>query len=155
MMNRYAIIVDGKTVDYLTAENAESAAREYSAKMGPDSDLGIVRGVKMVDADTRGEIWAIIKTAASDITAIPQLVSDRYGVWSVYCGDGTRIDVHMTDNAWRGRGDVTLTRVATAVPRPAHTRQYKQADIIAQTRTSGRCGHWSLSQRVREELGLE
>ena len=68
-MKKYAIVIDGKTVDYLTAEDAESAAREYSAKMGSDSDLGFVRGVKMVDADTRGREWAIIKTDGGDITA--------------------------------------------------------------------------------------
>ena len=68
-MNRYAIVVDGKTVDYLTAEDAESAARDYSAKQGPDSDLGFIRGVKSVDANTRGRAWAIIKTDGGDITA--------------------------------------------------------------------------------------
>ena len=68
-MKKYAIVIDGKTVDRITAEDAESAAREYSAKMGPDSDLGFVRGVKMVDADTRGTEWAIIKTDGGDITA--------------------------------------------------------------------------------------
>ena len=68
-MNKYAIKINGKTVDYLTAENAESAARAYSAKQGPDSDLGFVRGVKMIDADTRGIEWAIIKTDGGDITA--------------------------------------------------------------------------------------
>ena len=68
-MSRYAIVVDGKTVDRITAEDAESAALEYSEKCGPDSDLGFVRGVKMVDADTRGREWAIIKTDGGDITA--------------------------------------------------------------------------------------
>lgn len=62
MNNRYAIVVDGKTVDYLTAENAESAARAYSAEKG----LG---GVKMLDANTDGSRWAIIKTDGGDITA--------------------------------------------------------------------------------------
>ena len=69
IMNTYAIVVDGKTVDRITAEDAESAARAYSAKMGPDSEFGFVRGVKMVDADTRGSEWAIIKTDGGDITA--------------------------------------------------------------------------------------
>ena len=68
-MNRYAITINGKIVDYLTAENAESAARAYSAKQGPDSDLGFVRGVKMIDASTGGSAWAIIKTDGGDITA--------------------------------------------------------------------------------------
>jgi hypothetical protein len=68
-MSRYAIVVDGKTVDYLTSEDAETAAREYSAKMGPDSDFGFVRGVKMLDANTGGSRWAIIKTDGGDITA--------------------------------------------------------------------------------------
>ena len=68
-MKKYAIVIDGKTVDHLTAEDAESAAREYSAKMGLDSEFGFVRGVKMIDADTRGSAWAIIKTDGGDITA--------------------------------------------------------------------------------------
>ena len=68
-MNRYAIVVDGKIVDCITAEDAESAAYEYSEKMGADSDLGFVRGVKMIDADTRGREWAIIETDGGDITA--------------------------------------------------------------------------------------
>lgn len=68
-MSKYAITINGKTVDYLTAEDAESAACAYSEKMGLDSDLGFVRGVKMVDADTRGREWAIIKTDGGDITA--------------------------------------------------------------------------------------
>jgi hypothetical protein len=68
-MNRYAIVIDGKTVDCITAEDAESAALEYSAEMGLDSDFGFVRGVKMIDADTRGREWAIIKTDGGDITA--------------------------------------------------------------------------------------
>ena len=61
-MSRYAITIDGKIVDCLTAEDAEAAAREYSAKQGPDSDFGFVRGVKMIDAGTRGREWAIITT---------------------------------------------------------------------------------------------
>ena len=68
-MKKYAIVVDGKIVDCITAEDAESAAYEYSEKMGADSDLGFVRGVKMVDADTRGTEWAIIETDGGDITA--------------------------------------------------------------------------------------
>ena len=68
-MKKYAIVIDGKTVDHLTAEDAESAAREYSAKMGLDSEFGFVRGVKMIDADTRGREWAIIETDGGDITA--------------------------------------------------------------------------------------
>jgi hypothetical protein len=68
-MKKYAIVIDGKTVDHITAENAESAARAYSAKQGPDSDLGFIRGVKMIDADTGGREWAIIKTDGGDITA--------------------------------------------------------------------------------------
>ena len=68
-MNRYAIVVDGKIVDCITAEDAESAALENSDEMGLDSDFGFVRGVKMVDADTRGREWAIIKTDGGDITA--------------------------------------------------------------------------------------
>ena len=68
-MNKYAIKINGKTVDRITAEDAESAALEYSEEMGPDSDLGFVRGVKMVDADTGGSEWAIIKTDGGDITA--------------------------------------------------------------------------------------
>ena len=68
-MKKYAIVIDGKTVDRITAENAESAARAYSAKQGPDSDFGFIRGVKMIDADTRGSRWAIIKTDGGDITA--------------------------------------------------------------------------------------
>lgn len=78
----------------------------------------------------------------------------RYGCGSIDCGDGTRIDVHMANNAGRGTNNVTLTRVAVTVARPAYTRQYHDADIIAQTRTSGWNGKWALSQRVREELGL-
>ena len=81
--------------------------------------------------------------------------SKNFGCGSIEIGDGTRIDIHMANNAGRGTDNVTLTLVRSAVPRPAYTRQYKQADIIAQTRTSGWCGHWSLSRRVREELGLE
>ena len=68
-MNEYAIRISGKTVDRITAEDAESAARAYSAKKGPDGDFGFVRGVKMIDADTRGSRWAIIKTDGGDITA--------------------------------------------------------------------------------------
>ena len=68
-MNRYAIVVDGKIVDCLTAEDAESAAEAYSDEMGLDSDFGFVRRVKMIDADTRGREWAIIETDGGDITA--------------------------------------------------------------------------------------
>ena len=68
-MNKYAINIYGKTVSCITAENAESAARAYSAEKGLDSDFGFVRGVKMVDADTLGTEWAIIKTDGGDITA--------------------------------------------------------------------------------------
>ena len=68
-MNKYAIKINGKKVAYITAENAESAARAYSAEKGLDSDFGFVRGVKMVDADTLGTEWAIIKTDGGDITA--------------------------------------------------------------------------------------
>ena len=68
-MNRYAITIDGKIVDCLTAEDAESAALEYSEEMGLDSEFGFVRGVKMIDADTHGREWAIIETDGGDITA--------------------------------------------------------------------------------------
>jgi hypothetical protein len=37
--------------------------------MGPDSDFGFVRRVKMIDADTHGREWAIIETDGGDITA--------------------------------------------------------------------------------------
>ena len=83
-----------------------------------------------------------------------QIKSTQYGCRSVDCGDGTRIDVHMANNAGRGSDNVTLTRVKTTVMRPSYTRQYAAADIVAQTRTSGWNGKWALSQRVREELGL-
>ena len=79
--------------------------------------------------------------------------TNQYGVRSVDCGDGTRIDVHMSNNAGRGGNNVTLTRVASNVERPAYTRHYADADVIAQTRTSGWRGKWALNQRVREELG--
>jgi hypothetical protein len=78
----------------------------------------------------------------------------KYGCKSVDCGDGTRIDVHMANNAGRGGDNVTLTRVAATVIRPVYTRGYAAADVVAQTRTSGWNGKWALSQRVREELGL-
>lgn len=68
-MSKYAITINGKKVSTIKAENAEAAARTYSAKMGCDSDYGFVRGVRMVDADTRGDIWAIVKTDGGDITA--------------------------------------------------------------------------------------
>ena len=68
-MNKYAIRISGKTVSSITANDAESAARAFARKKGPDSDLGFVRGVKMLDADTRGSRWAIIKTDGGDITA--------------------------------------------------------------------------------------
>jgi hypothetical protein len=62
-MNRYAITINGKIVDCLTAEDAESAADAYS------DEIGFVRGVKMIDANTGGREWAIIKTDGGDITA--------------------------------------------------------------------------------------
>ena len=77
------------------------------------------------------------------------------GCGSIEIDGGTRIDVHMANNAGRGSDNVTLTLVRTDVPRPAYTRNYKQCDIIAQTRTSGWRGHWSLNKRIRKELGLE
>ena len=80
--------------------------------------------------------------------------SNQYGCKSVDCGDGTRIDVHMANNAGRGSDNVTLTRVSATVMRPTCTRQYADDDVVAQTRTSGWNGKWALSQRVREELGL-
>ena len=83
-----------------------------------------------------------------------QIKSNQYGCNSVDCGDGTRIDVHMANNAGRGTNNVTLTRVKTTAKRPAYTRQYAAADVVAQTRCSGWNGKWALSQRVREELGL-
>jgi len=64
------------------------------------------------------------------------------------------VDVHMANNAGRGRNNVTLTRVAATVKRPAYTRQYAEGDIIAQTQTSAWCGNWSLSTRARRDLGL-
>ena len=82
------------------------------------------------------------------------LTTRQHGCRSLDCGDGTRVDVHMANNAGRGRNNVTLTRVAATVTRPAYTRQYEGADIIAQTQTSAWCGNWSLSTRVRRDLGL-
>lgn len=68
-MNNYAIKINGNKVAEIKAKDAEDAARKYSEDCGPDTDLGFVRGVKMVDADTRGREWAIIKTDGGDITA--------------------------------------------------------------------------------------
>jgi len=68
--------------------------------------------------------------------------------------DGTRIDVHMANNAGRGRDNVTLTRVRQDVKRPGYTRQYADDDVISQTRTSGWNGKWAFSVRIRRELGL-
>lgn len=78
----------------------------------------------------------------------------QYGCSSVDLGDGTRIDVHMANNAGRGADNVTLTRVHESVSRPAYTRQYADDDVIGSTRTSGWRGKWALTRRVREELGL-
>ena len=83
-----------------------------------------------------------------------QINTNQYGVGSVDVGDGTRIDVHMANNAGRGNDNVTLTRVRQDVQRPAYTRQYAAADVVAQTRSSGWSGKWALTMRVREELGL-
>ena len=83
-----------------------------------------------------------------------QITTNQYGVNSVDCGDGTRIDVHMANNAGRGRDNVTLTRVAVAVGRPKYTRQYADDEVVGQTRTSGWRGKWSMSRRVSENLGL-
>ena len=78
----------------------------------------------------------------------------QFGCGSIDAGDGTRIDVHMANNAGRGRDNVTLTRVSNETQRPAYTRNYAKGDVIGQTRTSGWHGKWSLNRRVREELGL-
>lgn len=80
--------------------------------------------------------------------------TNQYGCSSVDVGDGTRIDVHMANNAGRGNNNVTLTRVRESVSRPAYTRQYTDDDVIGQTRTSGWRGRWALTRRVRAELGL-
>jgi hypothetical protein len=64
------------------------------------------------------------------------------------------IDVHMANNRGRGDDNVTLTRVRNETPRPSRSGQYADADVIAQTRTSGWRGKWALTRRVREELGL-
>jgi hypothetical protein len=80
--------------------------------------------------------------------------TNQYGCDSVNVGDGTRIDVHMANNAGRGRNNVSLTRVRSETPRPTYTRQYADADVIARTRTSGWRGKWALTRRVREELGM-
>jgi hypothetical protein len=83
-----------------------------------------------------------------------ELNTNQFGCKSVDVGDGTRIDVHMANNAGRGSDNVTLTRVSVAVARPAFTRGYANDDVVAETRTSGWSGKWSLTKRVREELGL-
>ena len=83
-----------------------------------------------------------------------QINTNQYGCNSVDVRDGTRIDVHMANNAGRGDDNVTLTRVAAGVARPVYTRGYADECVITQTRTSGWRGKWTLSQRVREELGL-
>jgi tRNA A37 threonylcarbamoyladenosine dehydratase len=49
IMKKYAIVIDGKTVDRITAEDAESAAYEYSEKMGLDSDFGFVLASKILE----------------------------------------------------------------------------------------------------------
>jgi hypothetical protein len=81
--------------------------------------------------------------------------TNQYGCSSVDVGDGTRIDVHMANNAGRGDDNVTLTRVNNETPRPTYTRQYDADDVIAQTRTSGWQGKWALTRRVREELEID
>ena len=78
----------------------------------------------------------------------------QFGCGSVHCDDNTRIDVHMANNAGRGKDNVTLTRVSNSVSRPMYTKQYKKTDIISQTRVCGWGGKWSLPGRVRDELGL-
>lgn len=83
-----------------------------------------------------------------------QLNSNRYGCGSLDVGNGTRIDVHMANNAGRGNNNVTLTHVCDSVERPARSRQYNDADVIGQTHTSGWRGRWTLSRRVRDALGL-
>lgn len=68
-MNQYKITVNGAKVAEISAQDAESAARAHSEACGPDSDLGFVRTVKSVDADTRGKKWAVVATDGGDITA--------------------------------------------------------------------------------------
>ena len=78
----------------------------------------------------------------------------QFGCGSVDCGDGTRIDVHMANNAGRGSDNVTLTRVAATVEREMYTRDYDAGAIIGRTRTSGWRGSWTLTKAVQAELGL-
>jgi len=83
------------------------------------------------------------------------LKPEQFGVGSLDCQDGTRLDVHMANNAGRGANKVTLTRVKNTVTRPKYTRDYAAADVIAQTRTAGWRGQWTLNAKVRKELGME
>lgn len=68
-MSKYAIKINAKKISTITADTAEAAARAYSDEKGPNSDFGFMRGVKMVDAETRGAVWAIIRTDGGEITA--------------------------------------------------------------------------------------
>ena len=67
-MKNYTIKINGKKVGSITADNAELALRAYAATK-PNSAYGFIRKIKMIDADTHGDTWAIAITDGGEITA--------------------------------------------------------------------------------------
>ena len=70
MMNDYRITMaeDGAELEIIQAESATEALDAYCAGH-PDDDTGFQRGGLNVDADTRGEVWATVRTDAGRINA--------------------------------------------------------------------------------------
>jgi hypothetical protein len=70
MTNQYLIArrSDLRRLGLVAAENAIAALSDFCAGL-PDDDLGYQRGGLQVDADTRGQRWASVRTDGGRIIA--------------------------------------------------------------------------------------
>jgi len=77
-MNDYRITMaeDGTELETVQAETATEALEVYCADH-PDDDTGFQRGGLNVDASTRGEVWATVRTDAGRISAYDEITAEQ------------------------------------------------------------------------------
>lgn len=68
--------------------------------------------------------------------------------------DGRILYSHFANNRGRGSDNCTLTLCQPGTARPMYTRNFRDCDIVAQTRTSAWKGNRNLSTRVLGAIGL-
>ena len=68
-MKKYTVGLGDMKEEIIESENASQAINIYSVQAGADQDVYFLRGGWILDAETRGEKWASVRSDAGRISA--------------------------------------------------------------------------------------